>query len=446
MHALIVDDEPDVANVLARVIRACGDYETTVQTVAFDVRQTLETLKPDVMFLDLVMPDMNGFAVLEEAKAALPELTVVIVSTYSTVENAVKAIKAGASDFLPKPFDSDSVSLVLAKIESEMALRSRYLALREQDVFLKAIHGNSPSIKALRTWILKVRGVHANVLIEGESGTGKELVARAIHGGNGPFVAVNMAAIPESLADTELFGHVKGAFTGANRERKGLIMAADGGTVFLDEVNAMSPHLQSKLLRVIQERCLRPVGSDQEIAINVRFISATNENLDDLVNRGGFRRDLYHRLRVLATSLPPLRERRDDIPILAQEFLERFARRYGKRARRFTSEALDVLRHRDYPGNIRQLENLIEEMVILSEDSAYEVGAADSHGQDVGPVDSLALAWEHPRTLAAAELAHIARIMEMTEGNKARAAKILDIDYKTLLRKLSHLEVARGQT
>jgi len=444
LRALIVDDEPDVANVLARVIRSCGEYHTTIRTEAFDVRRTLEHLKPDVLFLDLVMPDMDGFQVLREAKEAMPELTVIIVSTYSTIENAVHAIKDGAFDFLPKPFDPESVSLALAKLESELTLRSRCRALRsaleKEDPYLKAIHGNCPAIQSLREWILKVRGVRANVLIEGESGTGKELVARAIHGSNGPFVAVNMAAIPDSLSDSELFGHRRGAFTGANKDRAGLIQEANGGSLFLDEVNAMSAHVQAKLLRVIQEQRVRPVGADREVEVDVRIISATNENIERIAGEGRFRRDLYHRLRVLSTTLPPLRDRRDDIPVLAQQFLERYTSRYRKRARRFSPQALDIIQHMEYPGNIRQLENMVEEAVILSDDTTYEI--TPTFLTNTGISTASETIHGEPRTLEEAELSHIARILRMTEGNKAQASRILNIDYKTLLKKASMLEQA----
>jgi len=444
IRALIVDDEPDVAGVLSRVIKNCGEYETHTRTQHFDVRSTLLALRPDVLFLDLVMPDMDGFDVLREAKETLPELSVIIVSTHSTVENAVRAIKQGAFDFMTKPFDPDSVSLMLAKIESELALRARCRALRTaletHDPFLRAILGDSPNIHSLREWILKVRGVRANVLIEGESGTGKELVARAIHGDNGPFIAVNMAAIPDSLADSELFGHRRGAFTGANTDRNGLILEAHGGTLFLDEANAMSPHIQAKLLRAIQEQKIRPVGSDREIPIDVRIISATNTPLDSQAASGDFRRDLYHRLRVLATTLPPLRERPGDIPLLAQEFLERYARRYAKRVRRFSAETIDILQHMAFPGNIRQLENMVEEAVILTSDTTYEITPELISLGTISHSTETSTRSTHPRTLADAELAHIQRIMRITNGNKTHAAKILNIDYKTLLRKLSLLD------
>lgn len=434
----IVDDEPDIADVLARVVRTCGDYQIEIQRMPFDLDRAIAQSSPDLVFLDLVMPGVDGFRVMSRLREIDPTIVVVVVSAYGTVENAVRAVKAGAFDFLSKPFDPDDVELMVAKVEREFDLRARYRelnrSLREADPHLRAIVGDSPAMVNLRNWILKVRPVTASVMISGESGTGKELVTRAIHAGRGPFVAINMAAIPEELADSELFGHRQGAFTGATHERRGLLVEASGGTLFLDEVNAMSPLLQAKLLRVIEERQVRPVGSDREFEVDFRLISATNEDLDKLVLQGRFRRDLYHRLKVLNVTLPPLRERREDIPQLAEDFLQRYVRAHGSSVRRFSPEALQVLLQDGWPGNVRELENFIEETVILAQAGAYEITPAmlPGHATDKDHAASTG----GTATLAEMELRYINQVLNLTGGNKARAARILKIDYKTLLRKL----------
>lgn len=440
LRALVIDDEPDIAQILGRLIRTCGDFEVSLRIGRFDLDKELPELSPDLIFLDLVMPDFDGFEVVGRIQQILPDTPVVVASAYSTIENAVRAIKLGAFDFLPKPFDPESVQLIIAKLEKDLAQRAQCMSLKrslmEQDIYLRSINGRSAAIMQLHNWIMRVRHTRANVLIEGESGTGKELVARAIHADQGPFVAVNMAAIPDELADSELFGHRRGAFTGASHERKGLLSEANGGSLFLDEINSMSPMVQAKLLRVIQERRIRPVGSDHEHTVDFRIISATNENLEQLVQEGRFRRDLYHRLKVLGTTLPALRERTEDIPLLAHQFLLHYSRAHGKRLRQIRADTLAYLRNREWPGNIRELENLIEAGVILCDDSAQEITPPMlihlTQGGDIPDVQHSSDAL----TLAEVERAHIRKVMELTAGNKAQAARMLAIDYKTLLRKL----------
>lgn len=437
---LIIDDEPEIARILGRVIQTCGDFEISVRVERFDLERELPKLDPTLIFLDLVMPDFDGFEVLSRIQGILPDTPVVVVSAYSTIENAVRAVKLGAFDFLPKPFDPESVQLILAKLEQDLVFRARCEALKHsllgQDWYLGNINGQSAAIGRLHSWILRVRHTRASVLIEGESGTGKELVARAIHADQGPFVAVNMAAIADELADSELFGHRRGAFTGATQDRKGLLLEANGGTLFLDEVNSMSPMIQAKLLRVLQERRVRSVGADREQEVDFRIISATNEKLEKRVQDGGFRRDLYHRLRVLGTTLPPLRERTEDIPLLAQKFMQHYSRAHGKRLRTIGPDALFYLQHLEWPGNVRELENLIEAAVILCEDSDLEITLPMlrhiAHGE-IAPDEPEG---DNVLTLAEAERRHVRRILEMTSGNRTHAARLLGIDYKTLLRRL----------
>lgn len=311
---------------------------------------------------------------------------------------------------------------------------------------LEAIKGNSQAIQTLLEWIRKVRDVQANVLLCGESGTGKELVARAIHGDKGPFVAINMAAIAENLVDSELCGHKAGAFTGAAGERMGLLFEANGGTLFLDEINAMSMHLQAKLLRVIQERKIRPVGSNREYEVNFRLVSATNEDLEQLVNEGRFRRDLFHRLKVLSYKLPPLRERAADIPLLANEFLHHYARIHNRKVRGFSADAIGWLSGRKWQGNVRELQNFIEEVVVLLPEDSPEITrdilAETPSVSDCASARNTRISAGEPVPLSEMIQDHIRGVMDYTKGNKAHAARILKIDYKTLARKL---EMESGQ-
>ncbi|GAB4215691.1 MAG: sigma-54 dependent transcriptional regulator [Rhodoferax sp.] len=437
LSILIIEDEPDVARTLSRVIASCGTH--TVETL-LDPQHLPACLRHnahDLIFTDLMMPAHDGFAVIAQVKAHDPDLPVVVLSGYATLENAVAAVKLGAFDFLAKPFSPEGVEVILTRVVRNRALRRRVLQaqqqLAQQDPTLRALLGKSVSMVRLREWIIKARSASANVLIEGESGTGKELVARALHADQGPFVALNMAALPEHLAESELFGYRKGAFTGATSDHPGLIRQADGGTLFLDEVNSASPALQAKLLRVLGERRVRPLGATQDQPVEIRLICASNVALEPLVEQGQFRRDLFHRIKVLHVRTPTLRERPEDIPMLVQHILQRCTRNHHSPVQRLAPHILLELQRHTWPGNVRELENTLEQAVILANPNQTELQSLDgldhsAHNpeQDVA-ADSLA--W--------AEMQHIRRILAHTGGNKAQAARILQIDYKTLLRKLA---------
>jgi DNA-binding NtrC family response regulator len=437
---LIVEDEPDIAAILKRIVEGAGSYRARVLTDPTALEAALEPL-PDLVFTDLAMPGMDGFEVIRRIRERDVDLPVVVVSAHASLENAVRAVKEGAFDFLAKPFKPESVELILAKAERDRALRRR---VADADPELAALLGDSATMQRVRQWIATVRPARTNVLIEGESGTGKELAARAIHGVSdkkaGPFVAVNTAAIPEALAEAELFGYRRGAFTGATRDHPGLLREADGGTLFLDEVNAMPASLQAKLLRVLEEKRLRPVGGSQDVAVDFRLICAANTALDQLVEQGLFRRDLYHRIHVLHLRLPPLRERRDDIPLLAEHFLQRYARAHGRNVRRLAPEAAAALASAAWPGNVRELENVIEQAVVLCPPERGELPV------DVLPPALGGRGWAEsaavpndgrPPTLADVERRHVFEVLRQTSGNKSEAARLLAIDYKTLLRKLA---------
>jgi DNA-binding NtrC family response regulator len=447
LRILIVEDEPDVAALLKRMIEASLACAVTVETnPAGGLAGLLKAVAPDLVFTDLMMPGLSGIDVIREVREYDADLPVIVVSAYATLDNAVAAVKAGAFDFLAKPFGLESVELVLAKARRELESRARQAELcrqmTERDSDLNALLGDSPQMRRLREWIVQVRGTRANVLIEGESGTGKELVARALHAGQGPFVALNMAAIPDELAEAELFGYKKGAFTGASRDRPGLLQEAHGGSLFLDEVNAMSPLIQAKLLRVLQERRVRPVGANREEVVDFRLLAASNTSLEDAVAAGTFRRDLYHRLNVLAVRLPPLRERRGDIAALAEHFVQRYARAHGRRTRRLAPDAVASLTGANWPGNVRELENVVEQAVILCPENAIEVPLAllPPHlgGQGwFGEASSPAATEGQSATLEAIERRHILAVLNQCGGNKSEAARVLAIGYKTLLRKLA---------
>lgn len=444
---LIVEDDPDVAKTLKRVVDASGSYQTTIVNDPLRAVKDIADNPPDLVFTDLMMPGMDGFELIRRVKAIDEDLPVVVVSAYATLENAVEAVKAGAFDFLSKPFTPESVDLILTKLHRDLALRQRAEAMcrnaQAQDPYLQALIGGSPPMQKLRAWICKVRGSKASVLIEGESGTGKELVARAIHAGEGPFVALNMAAIPDDLAESELFGARRGAFTGANEARDGLLVEANGGVLFLDEINAMSPAIQAKLLRVLQEKRIRALGGGAEVELDFQLISASNQNLESLMAEGRFRRDLFHRFNVLSITLPPLRERREDIPGLAEHFLHRYARAHSMRVRRLSTLVTAKLSGANWPGNVRELENVIEQAVILSPEDAVEIplsvlpeslggkGWMDTNASPAG------LNSNNGTTLAEVEWQYIQQVLADSGGNKAAAARVLGIDYKTLLRKLS---------
>ncbi len=439
LAVLVVEDEPDVARTLRRVIESCGAHRVDLLDRADEVAARLAASRPDLVFTDLVMPGRDGFAVIRDVKEHDPDLPVVVVSAHSTLANAVEAVRQGAFDFLPKPFSFESVDLVLAKVARDRRLRLRMADVQSKlalsDPEIRALLGDSPAMARLRDWVLRARGAKANVLIEGESGTGKELVARALHGGKGPFVAINMAAVPEALAESELFGYRKGAFSGAATDHTGLIAQADGGTLFLDEVNSTPPALQAKLLRVLAERRVRPLGGTREQEVDLRLVCASNVDLEALVHRGDFRRDLYHRIKVLHVVVPPLRQRRQDIALLADHFLHRYARSHASAARRLSPAAVQHLMQRDWPGNVRELENAVEQAVILA-DPRQAILPASAFDDELGRGSSAADGADDV-SLDLVERRHIRLVLQHCGGNKAQAARLLRIDYKTLLRKLS---------
>jgi DNA-binding NtrC family response regulator len=391
----------------------------------------------DVVLTDVVMGEVDGLAVLREAQRLHPRARVILMTAFGSLENAIAALREGAADYLTKPFKMAEVTVAVRRALDEVRLREENKRLRDEvgeRYRLERMLGNSRAMKAVLEQVGEVAASGATVLLLGESGTGKELVARAIHWNgpraSGPFVPVNCAAIPDTLLESELFGHEKGAFTGATHRRRGLVAEADGGTLFLDEIAEMPLALQAKLLRVLQDRTVRPVGGREEVAVDVRVIGATNRDVQELVRAGRFREDLYYRLAVIPIRLPSLRERPEDIPLLAAHFVERAATTLGKRIDGFDDEAMAWLTQHRWPGNVRELENVVERAVTLARGSTIVLGDLKiEFASGVAPSAG-------PRpTLAELEREYIRRVLEETKGDKRAAARILGVSVRTLQRR-----------
>ena len=430
---LIVDDELVVRDSLGKWFTSEG---YTAQPVA-SAREALETIQQkefDIALLDIKMPGMDGMELQARLKEADPELTVVIMTGYASVETAVQALKRGAYDYITKPVDPDELSHLVSNALEHKRARKEVARLREslQEVLPgTGLIGSSPRMKKVVELIEMVAPTDATVLLTGESGTGKEVVARAIHAAGSrrlmPMVTIHCGALTETLLESELFGHEKGAFTGAQFRKKGKFEVADGGTVFLDEISDISLKTQTDLLRVLQEHEIVRVGGNQPIRVDFRCIAATNKDLEGLVKAGTFRPDLYYRLHVFCIDLPPLRERREDIPLLAHHFLQKFCMATSRPVPQISAEALDALMKHDWPGNVRELENAVERALVVGRGPAVQ--ASDFSFQFQGAPAA-------GKTLDDVERVHIERILRETQHNLSRAARILDIDRTTLYNKL----------
>jgi DNA-binding NtrC family response regulator len=405
---------------------------------------------------DLKLPGADGHQVLEAAREADPNLPVIVMSAYGTIEDAVGAMKRGAWDFLAKPVEPDHLLLLLRRAVERRQLLEENLLLKEEfaeRLGFPRILGDAPALHEVTRQVQKAAPTDATVLLLGESGTGKELFARAIHHLSprraGPFVAINCAAIPDTLLENELFGHEKGAYTGASAARAGRIELADRGTLFLDEVGELGPGVQAKLLRVLQERTFERVGGNRTISVNLRIVAATNRDLRKAAREGGFREDLYFRLAVVSVRVPALRERREDIPVLAGHFLERFGKELGKEQLKLSGSSLDALVAYAWPGNVRELENAIERAAILADGPLLEPqhlslsaphpaeDDLDAFARAVGLEGGLDAASERARAMV--ERLMIKRALAEAGGNKVRAAQRLDVNYKRLLARVREL-------
>jgi len=457
VRILIVDDEPSVRFSLSELLEADG-HEVHAAEHGPAALGTLEVWAADLVLTDLRMPAMDGLALLDEVAARHPEVVVALITAHGDERTAVAALKRGAFDYLPKPFDNDEVRAVVGRAQEMLALRRENARLREE---LADRHGpligSSPAMREIYSIIRRAAPTDATVLVTGESGTGKELVARAIHAGSRrskrAFIALNCSALPGELIESELFGNAKGAFTGADREREGLFEAADGGTVFLDEVGDLAPQAQAKLLRALEERRITRVGETREREIDVRLVSATNRRLDALVDEGAFRADLLYRLRVIQIELPPLRDRRDDIVPLAVHFIEQLAERHGRDIRTMGPDARRALLAHDWPGNVRELRNGLERAVVLAEGT--EITASDlpatltGSGAPLGPADAALAGLDYSeareRARAAFDRAFLGAALERHGGNVTRTARALGLHRQSLQKLLKKAGLAVGE-
>jgi len=443
---LVVDDEKDIRISLTGILEDEG-YQVVTAAGGVEALESARQDLPDLVLLDIWMPGMDGLETLEKLKTLFPQVTVIMISGHGTIETAVRSTKLGAFDFIEKPLSLEKVLITVAN-----ALRMRELRVENEE--LKRAVGNeyeligsSPAMTALREQIMRVAPASASVLVTGENGTGKELVARSIHyysqRRDKPFVAINCAAIPEELIESELFGHEKGAFTGAVAQKKGKFDLADGGTLFLDEIGDMSLRTQAKVLRILQERCFERVGGTRLVTVDVRVIAATNKELDEEIRQGRFREDLYYRLNVVPFRVPPLRERPDDIPLLVPHFVSQFYRREGREPKMFLPDSLELLRRHDWPGNVRELKNIIERILIMA--PGRTIGPADIpdlRGEQATAVSPLTRADGAPLvgTLREAredfEREFIIQKLEENDWNISRTAEVIELERSNLHRKI----------
>jgi two-component system response regulator HydG len=432
---LVVDDSLNTLEVLQRNLTS-QEYQVFTASGVPEAIKILDATPVDLVITDLKMPEVSGLDLIRHVRENFKETEVMMITGYPTIEGAVKAVKTGAEEYLTKPFTDEelfsAVQRALDKLQVRRATETRW---HRAEPTSYGLIGESEAIQKVFSAITKTASTSATALISGESGTGKELVARAIHyscpRASAPFVPVSCGAIPEELLESELFGHIKGAFTGATETRAGFFQTADGGTIFLDEISETSLSMQVKLLRVLQDKEVCMVGSTRPRKVDVRILASTNKDLPSLVKKGVFREDLFFRINVITIEIPPLRERGDDILLLTQYFTSKFAEELGKPIPPFSDNALQVLRNYHWPGNVRELENVIQRLVVMTDSDLIEV-------PDLPSLMRFSALRETGlrRTLAEVEAEYIRNVLASVNGNKTRAAEILDIDRKTLREKL----------
>ncbi len=435
---LVVDDAPDTLEVIQRNLTSQG-YAVLMAPGVPEAIQILDNSPVDLVITDLKMPKVSGLELVRHIRENFRDTEVMMITGYATIDGAVQAVKTGADEYLSKPFTDEELLAAVRRVLEKLKLkRMSELQRRGFPTSTHGLIGNSDVMKKVFNAITKAAGINATVMIQGESGTGKELVARAIHysslRASAPFIPVNCGGIPEGLLESELFGYVKGAFTGATESRAGFFQTAEGGTIFLDEISETSLAMQVKLLRVLQDKEVCMVGANRSRKIDVRIIAATNKDLLSLIKKGSFREDLFFRFNVINITLPPLRERGDDILILTQHFLSKYARELGRGIPEFSPDALKSLRNYYWPGNIRELENMIQRLVVMTDSDKIDVSDLPSHlrftvSREAG----------FDRTLAEVEAEYIKNVLATVHGNKTRAAEILGIDRKTLREKIKNI-------
>jgi DNA-binding NtrC family response regulator len=444
---LVVDDDAAMTSAVCEVLRQAGYSAQGVQsgTAALEI---VKREPPDLLICDLRMTEMSGHQLQQELQTIAPDLPVLIITAFGTVESAVESMKLGARDFVTKPFSNKELLLVVSRTLENRRLRQEVKQLRAELARSYGVHNiiaADPKMAAVLEMVERVADSSATVLITGESGTGKDLLARALHFSSprhdGPFVPINCAAIPENLIESELFGYARGAFTDARQAKSGLFMAARGGTLFLDEVGEMPTALQSKLLRAIEDKKIRPLGATEETSIDVRIVAATNADLEGAIESGRFRPDLYYRLSTVTLAVPPLRERPDDIPLLIRHFLSRASAESGRAVPEIDPQAMVRLLRYRWPGNARELQNAIQRGVILARNNILTINELPPKigGFDFSPAKMLGEAVDKRVSLDQFEHDYIRAVVDAVNGNKTEAANILRIDRKTLYRKLEEI-------
>jgi two-component system response regulator PilR (NtrC family) len=456
-HILVVDDELSMRELLEYMLKREG-YQVTCAGDGRKAIKLLEKKQYDLLLCDIKLGDISGLDVLRASKKNSQDTVVILISAYSSTETAVEAMNEGAYDYVPKPFDKDELLQTVAKaldiktIEHEKELLDSQL---KENLHFSLLVGSSPAMRHIYKLILQVAKTKTNVLITGESGTGKELIAKAVHQesdrSDQPLVVINCGGIPETLMESELFGHKKGSFTGATSDKKGLFEEAHKGTIFLDEIGELSLPIQVKLLRAVQEKVFKAVGGNEDISVDIRILSATNKKLEKEVIAGNFREDLFYRLNVIEIRVPPLRERKADLRPLAQYFLEKYSREMGKEITKFSSYAIDMLNKYDFPGNIRELENLLERSVALS---TTNIILPDSLALSIHKrrwiegfkgrrfdLDEVSRGVSLDTILEEIESSYLKKALDCSNGNKNKAAELLDISFRSMRYRLDKLRI-----
>jgi DNA-binding NtrC family response regulator len=438
---LVVDDAPDTLEVLNRNLSTRG-YKVFTATGVNDAIQILNNTTIDLVITDYKMPKIDGLDLIRHVRENLEDTEIMMITGYSSIEGAVDAIKIGAEEYLAKPFTDEELFAAVDRVIKKLQIRRT--GKRETRVFdsdFYGLIGTSSVMQKLYATIMKSAQVNATVLITGESGTGKELVARAIHynsaRASAPFVPVNCGGIPETLLESELFGYVKGAFTGATESRAGFFQTAEGGTIFLDEISETGLSMQVKLLRVLQDKEVCMLGSSKVRTVDVRIIAATNKNLQNRVKKGVFREDLYYRLNVISIDVPPLRERENDALLLANYFVNKFSKELDRPIPDISDATLQAFKKYDWPGNVRELENIVQRLVVMTDNKSIQVSDLPSHMKF-----SVSQNFGFDRTLAEIEADYIQNVLTNVRGNKTKAAEILGIDRKTLREKLKKTQTS----
>ena len=442
MSIMIVDDEEIIRESFLHWFEKYGHRVETAAS-GFDALEKLEKVSFEVLFVDIKMPGMNGIELLEKVKEEYPETIVIIITAYGSIETAVKAMQMGATDYLLKPFKPEQLSLVIEKAAHQKRLVSEYEYVKgrlDEITRFDNIIGQSAPMQKVFALIPEVAQSDASVMITGETGTGKELVAKAIHAKSKqsrlPFIAINCGAIPDTLLESELFGHQKGAFTGATHPRKGFLEVVSGGTLFLDEVGEISQKMQVDLLRVLEEKTIIRIGSREPIGVDFRLIAATSRDLGKAVAENEFREDFFYRINVITIDVPPLRKRKEDIPLLVDHFLDKYSHETTKRVDHTTADATRLLKEYDWPGNVRELENAIERAVVLSK--SRTLGS-----QDFAFLDTSHPPTSKPRSLREMERNYIQETLDNCDWNVTKASKILDINRVTLHKMIKRFHLKR---